>query len=358
MLPGFLCLAAEISTDIGSVGPPRPIATKHIYAGDTLIATVEGEGANAIIHYIHGDHLSGSHVVTDGLSNLEEVTDYHPYGKINFDQILGTFDENRKFTGHQYDAVTEFTYMKARYYDGKTARFMSPDPAFLSVGMSELEDKTGIPTEEYLSDPQQLNSYSYVRNNPLKHKDPTGEWYKEFATGNQSWQSFQAEIGQAANQLSNDSGTWNYAINHPYISGGAIGIMSAPAIQAGVSGIATLSTIYPSGSLAYSVARAIEAGVYFKVAEKTLRSIPNIIDGLEKIGANDPQLKSLGPAITNTVWDTAKKFSKESGSTADSDFIFSLIRNVGRELEKYSVSGTKNSPINKPKAKNKQSGQK
>ena len=54
---------------------------------------------------------------------------------------------------------------------------MSQDPAFVVVGNGqELKDKTGLELEQYLSDPQQLNSYSYVKNNPLKHKDPTGEF--------------------------------------------------------------------------------------------------------------------------------------------------------------------------------------
>ncbi len=54
------------------------------------------------------------------------------------------------------------TYANARYYPAKTGRWLSIDPVYLSL-------------EFNLSDPQSLNSYSYVGNNPLIYVDPNGE---------------------------------------------------------------------------------------------------------------------------------------------------------------------------------------
>lgn len=141
---------------------------KHIYAADELIGTVRGEGLNAKIQYIHGDHLSGSNVISGVLGNIEEITDYFPFGKIRFDLTAGSSKESRKFTGHNFDQETDLTYAKARYFDGKTAKFFSQDPAVISL-MNE-KDK-----EELLSNPQMLNSYSYAVNNPLKYVDPDGK---------------------------------------------------------------------------------------------------------------------------------------------------------------------------------------
>lgn len=73
-------------------------------------------------------------------------------------------------------AGVDHAFMEARYYDGKMGRFLGQDPAFQVVGTPALKDKTGLELEQYLADPQQLNSYSYVKNNPLKYKDPTGEF--------------------------------------------------------------------------------------------------------------------------------------------------------------------------------------
>lgn len=167
--------------------------TKRIYLpsnrkeGNLLLATVKPSlvtinrsdplSLGPIIYYIHSDHLGGTNVVTGSIGNVVEVADYLPFGKIRLEEQAGSFTENRKFTGHKYDAETDLNYMNARYQDGKIGRFLSQDPAFKVVGKSqELKNKTGLELEQYLSDPQQLNSYSYVKNNPLKYVDPTGEF--------------------------------------------------------------------------------------------------------------------------------------------------------------------------------------
>jgi RHS repeat-associated protein len=62
-----------------------------------------------------------------------------------------------KFTGKERDAETGLDYFGARYYSGAQGRFTSPDP----LG-------------GHLADPQTLNRYAYVRNNPLRFNDPTG----------------------------------------------------------------------------------------------------------------------------------------------------------------------------------------
>ncbi len=48
-------------------------------------------------------------------------------------------------------------YYHARYYDAALGRFIQPD--------------TIIPD---LYNPQDLNRYSYVRNNPVRYTDPSG----------------------------------------------------------------------------------------------------------------------------------------------------------------------------------------
>jgi RHS repeat-associated protein len=68
------------------------------------------------------------------------------------------------FTGKEHDAESGNDYFGARYYASAMGRFMSPDWA---------AKVTPVPYAE-LSDPQSLNLYSYVRNNPLSRADPDG----------------------------------------------------------------------------------------------------------------------------------------------------------------------------------------
>lgn len=62
-----------------------------------------------------------------------------------------------QFTGKERDAEGNLDYFGARHYASTMGRFMSPD------------DLGG-----HLEDPQTLNLYSYVANNPLSRTDPSG----------------------------------------------------------------------------------------------------------------------------------------------------------------------------------------
>jgi len=61
------------------------------------------------------------------------------------------------FTGKEHDFESGLDYFGARFDSSSLGRFMSPDP----LGGHRV-------------DPQTLNKYSYVRNNPLRYTDPTG----------------------------------------------------------------------------------------------------------------------------------------------------------------------------------------
>lgn len=67
-------------------------------------------------------------------------------------------------TGKERDAESGLDYFEARYYSSAMGRFMSPD-------WSAKEEP--VPYAQ-LDDPQSLNLYSYVRNNPLAKADPDG----------------------------------------------------------------------------------------------------------------------------------------------------------------------------------------
>jgi RHS repeat-associated protein len=71
---------------------------------------------------------------------------------------------NYRFTGKERDAESGLDYFGARYYASNMGRFMSPD-------WSAKEDP--VPYAN-LGNPQTLNLYAYVHNNPLSTYDPDG----------------------------------------------------------------------------------------------------------------------------------------------------------------------------------------
>jgi len=69
-----------------------------------------------------------------------------------------------RYTNKERDTETGNDYMFARYYNSATGRFLSPDWS------AKIEP---VPYAK-LGDPQSLNLYSYVLNNPMDKTDPNG----------------------------------------------------------------------------------------------------------------------------------------------------------------------------------------
>jgi len=70
----------------------------------------------------------------------------------------------RKFTGKERDSESGLDNFGARYNSSQFGRFTSPDWSAAP---------TGVPYADF-GNPQSLNLYSYVQNNPLKGTDPSG----------------------------------------------------------------------------------------------------------------------------------------------------------------------------------------
>ena len=116
-------------------------------------------------YYFHEDYLGGSSVVTDEEGNVAATYEYMPYGELYEENIYDEdFSNSYKFTGQEEDTETGLYYYGARYYGAGVGRFMSKDPAVYDERLFE-----------NLEDPQSLNAYAYVRNNPVKYTDPRGE---------------------------------------------------------------------------------------------------------------------------------------------------------------------------------------
>ncbi|MGA2436670.1 MAG: RHS repeat-associated core domain-containing protein, partial [Bryobacteraceae bacterium] len=106
--------------------------------------------------------------------NVAKRFDYLPFGEEIFagaggrtateGYLSATDPLNPKFTGKVRDNETGLDFMEARYFSSAEGRFTIPD-------WSAKEEP--VPYAK-LEDPQSLNLYTYVRNNPLSRFDPDG----------------------------------------------------------------------------------------------------------------------------------------------------------------------------------------
>ena len=120
----------------------------HIFLGNQRIGTIDSQEQ----YFPLTDHLGSPTIVTDQAGQIVEINDYDDYGQI-VQQVGGVVDY--KFIGKELDAENDLQYFGVRYYNADVGRFASIDPLLLQN-----------PTR-FLTDPQQLNSYSYARNNPI-----------------------------------------------------------------------------------------------------------------------------------------------------------------------------------------------
>lgn len=105
------------------------------------------------IFYYHLDHLDGINAVTDSAGTLVSKTDYLPFGDVRAGSS-GT--EKYTYTGKEKDK-TDLYYFNARYNSPEFRHFTQADIAEPDYG-----------------DPQDLNRYAYVGNNPLSYVDYDG----------------------------------------------------------------------------------------------------------------------------------------------------------------------------------------
>jgi len=134
---------------------------EYLYLGDSRIARVSTEGGP--VYYYYGDHLGTARVITDGVGNKCYDADYFPWG-LEQHVYANSCPQNYKFTGKERDPDTGSDYFGARWYRYDMSRFFSPDWS------ATVEP---VPYAK-LDNPQSLNLYSYVLNNPLSSIDNDG----------------------------------------------------------------------------------------------------------------------------------------------------------------------------------------
>jgi|GEM_PF-1334368 len=125
----------------------------NIYAEGRLLATYNSSGT----HFQLSDALGSRRVQADANGTSEGTYFNYPFG----DGLLtnGADATEHHFTDKERDAESNLDNFGFRYYGSSMGRFMSPDEPFYDGDQR---------------DPQKLNLYSYVRNNPLNSIDPDG----------------------------------------------------------------------------------------------------------------------------------------------------------------------------------------
>jgi len=131
--------------------------TTHIWLGSEIALDITGGNVVSYIGGVksdYGRYLYNAHgdvvQIADEFGAVVRSYDYDPYGN-QLTEIDGSDRNPYRYSGEYYDIESGYVYLRARYYDSSTGRFISEDPAF-----------------------DGYNWYAYCGGNPVNRWDPSG----------------------------------------------------------------------------------------------------------------------------------------------------------------------------------------
>ncbi len=173
------------------------VIDNQFYEADCYI---RGTNLVAKYNYRNGDKSEYTYYTQNAHGDVVNLTDKdgkvtksYKYDAFGVEKNIDKNDTNAfRYCGEYYDTETGTVYLRARYYNPTTGRFISRD-SFAGK----------------LNDPLSLNLYTYCHNNPIRYIDPSGHSIISNAINNvkkavqNKISSTQKAISNAANNIAN-----------------------------------------------------------------------------------------------------------------------------------------------------------
>ncbi|HLF79433.1 MAG TPA: DUF6531 domain-containing protein [Dehalococcoidia bacterium] len=124
-------------------------AFKYVYGLERI-----GEvGPGATTHYYLPDGLGSTMALVDASGTVVKTYNYDVFGAVR--SQTGSQANEFQFTGEQVDTSTGLQFLRARYYDSNSGRFIARDPLWKDPFWTE-------------------HPFAYASANPVNHTDPSG----------------------------------------------------------------------------------------------------------------------------------------------------------------------------------------
>ena len=173
--------SGEQMTEMAMVSNSMSPVHANAWAGGNLLATYDF--VNGGLHFALTDPLGTKRVQVSGTGAPELNCLNLPFGNSPGNPLIAdcvpvgasTAEDatEHHFTGKEHDSETGNDYFGARYYASSIERFLSPDPIpWIQWQQGDQDNKNRF--ENWIANPQNMNIYAYVGNNPLARIDPDG----------------------------------------------------------------------------------------------------------------------------------------------------------------------------------------
>lgn len=171
---------------------------EYLWSGDSLLAEYSvntpdrlyavGNGVDEVLgiyddggtQYLHSNHVGSITGVTDESGIIKGRKDYTPFGLTR--SVEGEIDTDLAFIGREHYEEIRLTYIRARFYEPSSGRFITKDPV-----------RDGF------------NWYSYCNGNPVKYVDRDGNTVEILVCGKDKQAGILYRfLGHVALRISND----------------------------------------------------------------------------------------------------------------------------------------------------------
>jgi RHS repeat-associated protein len=266
----------------------------NVYANGGLIATYSNENGGitplaGVLHFVLSDWLGTKRVQTAYDGTNENAWSNLPFGdglQPNCSSCSGGDASEQHFTGKERDTESGLDYFGARYYSSNMGRWMSPDWA---------AKPEAVPYSK-LDNPQSLNLYGYVLNNPLSQADPDGHC---------CWDATKQWLGEHPRTAQAATGVGKIAVG-----GGLVATIAGGDVPGSVVGVGLVvsGTISAVTSIVSGVTDVTGAATNTNVegAQKALDSVSNVPALVTTAATGNPQ---AGAAV-GTLADAAQLAAK------------------------------------------------
>ena len=251
---------------------------------------------NKVVHYYLFDGNGNVRMLTDKEGAVSDTYDYDAFGTATAE--TGLTVNPYRYCGEYQDETTGLYYLRARYYDSTTGRFISAD------------SYSGT-----LSDPVSLHKYLYANANPVMNSDPTGYFTLYGMTAAIQVEDTLRDMynGTLMGGFMSFVDTLAGEESDPYkllqsFSNGAMEGLKSSALTAGLTAIRNLGCLAPTLSMLSSLTMTALAGM------STFEALQGAVDSLLAGNYKQALLRAIGFSISaygtykaaGAAFDTAK----------------------------------------------------
>ncbi len=147
-----------VATLTGSTSRGMPSVSQVTAARCSRLSGSTSAGVPSGTYYHHLDRQGSTVTLTDASGGEVSRLVYRPYGELDRDDSTGFALATRTYTGQLQDDETGLLFYGARYYDPKSAAFLTADSMLYVAGLGALGH----------------NRFAYALGNPFAYNDPTG----------------------------------------------------------------------------------------------------------------------------------------------------------------------------------------